>query len=92
MGYTPPAPSTRPNPSKSEELGLFRHPRLGTDVRDPVRDAPIRLNLDRFGLPKDFATYMWLVYHKVVVDESPERLAFLNGPDDASFGVQYMWR
>ncbi len=85
VGYVVPAPPRRPNPSKSE---------FGRE-RDPIYGAPIRLNLDRFGLPKDYATYVWLTYHKVVKDESPERLAFLGGRDDdtpPSFGVQTMMR
>lgn len=45
----------------------------------PPQPAP-RLNLDRHGLPKDYATYMWLLYKRRVVDESPARLAFLHGP------------
>ena len=43
-----------------------------------VPTAP-RLNLDRFGLPRDYATYMWVVYRQHVVDNSPERRAFLIG-------------
>lgn len=42
--------------------------------------APPRLNVDRFGMPRDFATYMWLVYRQGVEDRSPSRVAFLNGP------------
>lgn len=45
----------------------------------PPRSKQPRLNLDRFGMPKDYATYMWVLYKKVVQDESPERLAFLHG-------------
>ena len=41
---------------------------------------PIRLNLDRHGLPRDFATYMWVTYRRVVEDGSPARRAFLHGP------------
>lgn len=44
--------------------------------------APIRLNLDRHGMPLDYATYVWLLYQKVVEDRSPARVAFLNGPGD----------
>lgn len=40
--------------------------------------APLRLNLDRFGMPRDFATYVWTVYRRVVDDRSPARLAFLS--------------
>lgn len=36
------------------------------------------LNLDRFGMPRDYATYMWLTYKRRVTDESPARLAFLS--------------
>lgn len=43
----------------------------------PPRPAP-RLNLDRFGLPKDYATYVWILYGRAVEDKSPTRLAFLN--------------
>lgn len=43
--------------------------------------APPRLNLDRHGMPRDYATYVWVNYGKVVEDNSPERRAFLNrGP------------
>jgi hypothetical protein len=35
-----------------------------------------RLNLDRFGMPRDYATYMWLLYGKVVEDGSPARRAW----------------
>ena len=45
----------------------------------PPYPAP-KLNVDRFGLPRDYATYMWLVYHQRVDDRSPERVAFLEGP------------
>lgn len=40
---------------------------------------PVRLNLDRHGMPKDYATYMWLLYGKAIEDNSPARRAFLNG-------------
>jgi hypothetical protein len=39
---------------------------------------PPRFNLDRFGMPRDYATYEWLLYGKRVEDKSPERLAALN--------------
>lgn len=42
--------------------------------------APFRLNVDRYGLPRDYATYVWLLYQQHVEDGSPERLAFLHGP------------
>lgn len=41
---------------------------------------PPRLNLDRHGLPRDFATYMWVTYRRHVTDDSPARRAFLYGP------------
>ena len=43
----------------------------------PVGPPP-RLNVDRFGLPLDFATYMWLVYREHGEDRSPRRQAFLD--------------
>jgi hypothetical protein len=42
--------------------------------------APVRLNLDRFGMPRDYATYVWLLYRRRVADGSPARRAFLHGP------------
>lgn len=42
----------------------------------PPAPAP-RLNLDRFGMPKDYATYMWVLYRRRVEDNSPARRAFL---------------
>ena len=39
-----------------------------------------RLNVDRHGLPRDYATYVWLLYRKHVDDRSPLRQAFLHGP------------
>lgn len=45
----------------------------------PIPAEPLRLNLDRFGMPKDFATYMWVVYKCRVEDDSPARRAFLYG-------------
>jgi hypothetical protein len=42
---------------------------------------PFRLNVDRHGMPRDFATYMWVTYRRVVDDRSPARRAFLaHGP------------
>jgi len=38
------------------------------------------LNLDRHGMPKDFATYMWVTYKRRVDDDSPARRAFLSRP------------
>jgi hypothetical protein len=59
---------------------------------------PPRLNLDRHGMPRDYATYVWLLYRRHVEDGSPARRAFLEGTDrqDGSngppdFGLQ-MWR
>ncbi len=46
---------------------------------------PPLLNVDRFGLPRDYATYVWLLYGRRVEDRSPRRLAFTNYP---TFGVQ----
>lgn len=43
----------------------------------PIAPAP-PLNVDRYGLPRDFATYMWLLYRRQVADRSPQRLAFLH--------------
>ena len=45
---------------------------------------PPRLNLDRFGMPKDYATYVWLLYRTRVSDDSPARRAFL-GTDRAPY-------
>jgi hypothetical protein len=48
-------------------------------------------------MPKDYATYVWLLYGKHVEDDSPARRVFLHGPagDDKwehpNFGVQEMW-
>ena len=41
---------------------------------------PPALNVDRHGMPRDFATYEWLLYKRSVTDESPERMTFLHGP------------
>jgi hypothetical protein len=49
---------------------------------------PPRLNLDRFGLPKDYATYVWIVYKRHVADDSPARRAFLHREDGLTFGLQ----
>ena len=38
------------------------------------------LNLDKFGLPADYATYEWILYKSVVEDNSPLRRAFLQKP------------
>ena len=45
--------------------------------------APPQLNVDRSGMPRDYATYVWLLYRQRVEDRSPERIAFLFGPKDA---------
>lgn len=42
----------------------------------PPFAPPPALNVDRFGLPRDYATYMWLVYRQRVDDRSPQRTAF----------------
>lgn len=49
-----------------------------------------RLNVDRFGLPRDYATYVWLLYGKVVEDKSPARIAFLYGPRRSIFQHLYL--
>ena len=57
---------------------------------------PFRPNLDRFGMPRDHATYLWATYGKGK-DIPPERRAFLYGaradeiavPD---FGLQMAMR
>lgn len=41
---------------------------------------PPRLNVDKHGSPRDYATYMWLTYRRHVDDRSPARIAFLHGP------------
>lgn len=41
---------------------------------------PVRLNVDERGMPRDYATYVWLLYRKRVEDDSPARRAFLYGP------------
>jgi len=62
---------------------------------------PIRLNLDRRGMPLDYATYVWVLYGKIVEDGSPARLAFLHGPsrsddwlplDPGPIGTQTVYR
>lgn len=63
--------------------------------RCPECDPP-RLNLDRFGMPLDYTTYMWLLYKEIVVDESPARLAFLGLDEEGwthpNFGLQFIMR
>lgn len=44
---------------------------------------PVPLNLDARGMPRDYATYVWLLYGTRVRDDSPERRAFLNRADDS---------
>ena len=60
---------------------------------DEVAAVPL-LNLDRFGMPKDYATYVWVLYGLHVTDESPGRLAFLHRPSDipTNFGLQWSMR
>jgi len=69
-----------------------QHHRQAAECNDCLPPPP--LNLDRHGLPKDFATYMWLLYKRRVTDESPARLAFLNrySPDLPDFGQQVGYR
>ena len=49
---------------------------------------PLRLNIDKRGMPRDYATYIRLLYRRHVADDSPTRQAFLHGP--ASDGVPEM--
>lgn len=59
----------------------------------PTPQPPPRLNLDRFGLPRDYTTYAWLLYGRHVRDDSPARRAFLDGHGSGrDFGTQDMWR
>jgi hypothetical protein len=53
-----------------------------------------KLNLDKFGMPKDYATYVWLLYKKVVEDDSPQRRAFLEKKQEGYFGFdqQYIYK
>lgn len=55
-----------------------------------------RLNLDRHGMARDYATYVWLLYGRDVTDQSPQRRAFLQGPGDGwarpDLGTQRMMR
>ena len=56
---------------------------------------PPRLNLDRFGMPRDYATYVWTLYRRIVPDDSPTRRAFLHEPSGEclpNFGQQIAWR
>jgi hypothetical protein len=46
---------------------------------------PFRPNLDRHGMPRDYATYVWVVYGKVVEDDSPARRAFVNASVPVAF-------
>lgn len=50
---------------------------------------PPRLNLDVFGMPKDYATYVWLLYRRLVEDRSPTRQAFL---ERGSADLRPQWR
>jgi len=45
-------------------------------IPPPPPREPFRLNLDRHGMPRDYATYVWLLYGRRVEDKSPQRLAF----------------
>jgi len=59
--------------------------------------APPRLNLDSRGMPKDYATYVWLLYGHAVEDDSPARRAFLYGSgkggwEHPSLGLQVVRR
>lgn len=45
-------------------------------------DPAPALNVDRHGMPRDYATYVWLLYGKRVRDDSPQRIAFLAGHVD----------
>lgn len=47
--------------------------------------APPRLNLDRHGMPRDYASYVWLLYRRHVDDRSPARRTFLHGSDVGTF-------
>ena len=62
----------------------------------PPPPAPLRLNLDKFGMPRDFATYMWVTYRRRVTDDSPERRAFegrsSGGWTHPNFGQQVSMR
>jgi hypothetical protein len=61
----------------------------------PSGPPPPPLNLDRFGMPRDYATYIWLLYRRRVVDDSPPRRAFLNRGRDSGipdFGQQLSMR
>lgn len=44
----------------------------------PPSAPRFRPNLDRHGMPRDYATYVWLHYGKLVEDRSPQRMAFLH--------------
>lgn len=59
----------------------------------PATPPAPRLNVDRYGMPRDYATYVWLLYRRHVEDNSPARRAFLYGPDEkAYFGQAHEWR
>ena len=53
--------------------------------------SPIALNVDRFGMPRDYATYVWLLYRRRVEDRSPARRAFL-GEGLPDFGIEWTMR
>jgi len=82
MGYVPPLPP--PDPAL-----------ISTEYGRP-RDL-FRPNLDRFGMPRDFATYMWATYGPGR-DLDPERRRFLYPPredpvfEHHAFGQQICMR
>jgi hypothetical protein len=57
----------------------WRYPNLGLLGKPFPSDGAPALNLDRHGMPRDYATYVWLLYRKRVEDRSPARRAFLQG-------------
>ena len=73
MGYVPPPPRI------SDQLARLHAIYSIVPGGGDNLGAPIRLNLDRHGLPRDYATYVWLLYKRVVTDDSPARRAFLHG-------------
>lgn len=69
MGYIPPPPPQNLVALKT----AFIENHGGSSDR-------LLLNVDRRGMPRDYATYVWLLYGKRVDDRSPARMAFLHGP------------
>lgn len=54
---------------------------------------PFRPNVDRHGMPRDYATYVWLLYRRIVADDSPARRTFLLGPTRQPYiGMSYETR